>query len=263
MNDFSIFQWSSASRTHVGKVRKHNEDAYVELPEHRLWAVADGMGGHAVGDVASNMVADALKQLTIPDTLDEHIDQVKACLQNVNQQLINEAVQRRESLIGSTVAVFIAHKDRCACIWAGDSRIYLSRDGRLSQLSRDHSQLEELIAQGLLTRDQATDFSGGNAITRAIGAADTLELDTEIHEIRDGDIYLLCSDGLTNEVSEDEIATELARGNCERICDTLMQYALQRRARDNITIVVASAINPLEPTETIINPITHGNKSPI
>jgi protein phosphatase len=263
MNDFLSFRWSSASLTHVGKVRTHNEDAYVELPERSLWSVADGMGGHAVGDVASRMVVDALKQLSIPNNLEEYIDHVNGCLQTVNQQLLKEAIQRHESLIGSTVAVLLAHEDRCACLWAGDSRIYLSRDGRLIQLSRDHSQLEELIAQGLVTRNQATDYTRGNAITRAIGAAEKLELDTEIREVKDGDMYLLCSDGLTNEVSEDEIATELARGNCERICNNLMQYALQRGARDNITLVVASAVDPLEPTETIINPITSGNKSPV
>lgn len=263
MNDFPSFRWSSASRTHVGKVRTHNEDSYADLPERLLWSVADGMGGHAVGDVASQMVVNALKKLSIPDNLEKYIDRVSDCLQTVNQQLLEEAIKRHESLIGSTVAVLLAYEDRCACIWAGDSRIYLSRDGRLIQLSRDHNQLEELIAQGLLTRDQATDYASGNAITRAIGAKDQLELDTEIREVKDGDMYLLCSDGLTNEVSKDEIATELARGNCERICDNLLQSALQRGAHDNITIVVASAIDPLEPTETIINPVTTGKKSPI
>jgi protein phosphatase len=156
----------------------------------------------------------------------------------------------------------IAYENRCACLWAGDSRLYLSRDGTLFQLSRDHNQVEELIAQGLIDRNQAKNYPGGSAITRAVGASDQLELEIAIRDVGDGDLYLLCSDGLTNEVSENEIATELARGNPKRICENLLNYALQRSARDNITIVIAQAEDPTIPTETIINPLTSGKRGP-
>lgn len=262
MTATTSFQWSSSACTHVGKVRSHNEDAFLELPEHCLWVVADGMGGHAVGDVASRMITDALRETSPPTSLEQQIDEISQSLQSVNHRLREEAAKRRESVIGSTVAVLIAYEGRCACLWAGDSRLYLSRDGKLSQLSRDHNQVEELIAQGLIDRDQAKNYPGGSAITRAVGASTKLELEIAIRNVEDGDIYLLCSDGLTNEVSDNEIATELARGNPKRICKNLMNYALQRSARDNITIVIAQAEDPLIPTETIINPLTSGKRSP-
>lgn len=262
MTATTCFQWSSSACTHVGKVRSHNEDAFLEMPEHCLWAVADGMGGHAVGDMASKMITDALRETSPPTSLEQHIDEVSQSLQTVNHRLREEAAQRHESIIGSTVAVLIAYEQRCACLWAGDSRLYLSRDGTLSQLSRDHNQVEELIAQGLIDRIQARNYPGGSAITRAVGASTKLELDIAIREVADGDVYLLCSDGLTNEVSDNEIATELARGNPKRICANLLDYALQRGARDNVTIVTAQADDPSIPTETIINPITSGKRSP-
>ncbi|MEN8129415.1 MAG: protein phosphatase 2C domain-containing protein [Pseudomonadota bacterium] len=263
MKDTSTLHWSSASASHVGKVRRHNEDAYLDLSERKLWVVADGMGGHAVGDVASRMIVDALKEVPAPKDLEEYIDEVSNCLQTVNQQLINEAAQRHETVIGSTVVTLLAHENRYACIWAGDSRLYLSRDGILSQLSRDHSHVEELVTQGLLNRRQAKNYPGSNAITRAIGATNKLQLDSKIEQARDGDVYLLCSDGLTNEVGDDEIATELARGNYQQICNNLLDSALNHGARDNISIVVVRVDDPLLPTTTIVNPLTSGNKSPI
>ena len=262
MTATNCFQWSTAACTHVGKVRRLNEDAFLEMPEHCLWAVADGMGGHAVGDVASKMITDALREASAPTSLEQYIDEVIQSLQTVNHRLREEAAQRRESVIGSTVAVLIAHDRRCAYLWAGDSRLYLSRDGILSQLSRDHNQAEKLIDQGFLDRNQAKNYPGGSAITRAVGASTKLELDVAIREVEDGDVFLLCSDGLTNEVGENEIATELARGNPKRICNNLLNYALQRGARDNVTIVITQANDPTTPSETIINPITSGKRSP-
>ncbi len=263
MKDKNTLHWSSASASHQGKVRKHNEDAYLDLSERKLWVVADGMGGHAVGDVASRMIVDALNEVPTPKDLEEYINEVSNCLQTVNQQLIDEAGHRHETVIGSTVVTLLAHDNRYACIWAGDSRLYLSRGGTLSQLSRDHSHVEQLIARGLINRSQAKNHPGSNAITRAIGATNKLQLDSKIEQARDGDIYLLCSDGLTNEVSDEEIATELARGNCQRICNNLLESALNHGARDNISIVVIRVDDPLLPTETTINPLTSGNKIPI
>jgi protein phosphatase len=262
MAELARFHWSSASLTHVGKVRECNEDAYLDAPERELWVVADGMGGHAVGDVASALVVDTLKDLPSPTSLEAYIDTVRDSLQSVNQRLRCEAAKRQESIIGSTVVVLLAYENRCAWLWAGDSRIYLLRDSRLKQLTRDHSQVEQLIAQGLIERSQAGKYSGGSAITRAVGASDKLILDSEMLEVRDSDVFLLCSDGLTNEVDDNEIASELIRGNFQKSCEKLVARALDYGARDNVTAVVIHAEDILHSSKTIINPRITGFNQP-
>lgn len=255
------FIWSSASHTHVGKVREVNEDAYLELTPRGLWVVADGMGGHAVGDVASRMVVDALGDVPDPTGLEPFINEVSDRLMLTNRQLRQEAFKRQVTVIGSTVVALLTFDRRCACLWAGDSRIYLSRSGQLQQLTRDHSQVEELIAHGLLDRSKAEIHPASNTITRAIGATDLLELDTNVLEIKDGDVFLLCSDGLTNEVSDNEIATELVRGNCQQTAENLVDCALNRGARDNVTVVVLRADDLLHSTKTVINPLTFSSQA--
>ena len=256
MSASTPFNWSSASRTHVGKVREINEDAYLECTARGLWVVADGMGGHAVGDVASCMVIDGLDNVPEPTSLKTYIDAVSDRLLSTNRKLREEATRRQVTVIGSTVVALLAFERRCACLWAGDSRIYLSRSGQLQQLTRDHSQVEELIAQGLLDRSRAEVHPASNTITRAIGASDHLELDTNVLELKDGDLFLLCSDGLTNEVNDNEIATEMVRGNCQQTVDNLLNCALNRGARDNVTIVALRADDSLQAAKTVVNPLT-------
>ena len=256
MNASEPFIWSSASRTHVGKVREINEDAHLERTTRGLWVVADGMGGHAVGDVASRMVIDGLDDVPDPTSLESYIDAVSNRLLLTNRELREEAMRRQVRLIGSTVVALLAFERQCACLWAGDSRIYLSRSGQLQQLTRDHSQVEELIAHGLLDRSKAGDHPASNTITRAVGASDLLQLDTNVLELKDGDLFLLCSDGLTNEVNDSEIATELVRGNCQQTADNLLECALTRGARDNVTLIVLRADDFLHATETLLNPLT-------
>ncbi len=248
--------WSSSACTHVGKIREYNEDAYLEDPKGMMWAVADGMGGHAVGDVASNMIVDSLSRIPTSASLDMYINDVIQRLQEVNNQLRVEAIKRREQVIGSTVVVLLGFEHQCACLWAGDSRIYRSREGKLEQLTRDHSQIEELIAHGIIDRSQAGNHPASNAITRAVGAADKLVIDVALHEVKDGDIFLLCSDGLTNEVEDNEIARELVRGDCQKSSNSLLQQALDHGARDNVTVLVVQVEDTVQSTKTIMNPLT-------
>ena len=209
------FQWSSAMQTDVGKVRKINEDAGAAFPEKGLWVVADGMGGHDAGDFASRSIVDSLALLDNPGSLSEFVDTVDDCLKEVNRRLIDEAASRGAgTTIGSTVVVLLAHQQHCACIWAGDSRIYRLRDGSLQAVSRDHSQVMELVEQGLLLMEDAESHPAANVVTRAVGAAEDLYFDVEVQELRDGDRYLLCSDGLTKEVSEAEIRQYMQSGSC-------------------------------------------------
>jgi protein phosphatase len=171
------------------------------LPERGIWAVADGMGGHAVGDFASRAIVQALSSLPEPDSLDGAAANARLAMQTVNQLLIDEALRMKVRVIGSTVVMLLACERRCSCLWAGDSRLYLFRGGHLKQLSRDHSQVERL-ARGLITAEEARHHPAHNTITRAVGAAATLDLERLTLEIGDGDVFLLCSDGLSNEVED-------------------------------------------------------------
>jgi len=245
--------WISAARTHVGHVRKLNEDAVLELPERGLWVVADGMGGHAAGDLASGMVVESLRgidQSADMETLKAHVSRI---LQAVNLRLTEEAARRGQQIIGCTVAALLIHADKAVCLWAGDSRIFLLRQNRLHQLTRDHSQVEELVAQGRLSREEAQSMHGNNAITRAVGVMERLDLDSISHDIVEGDTFLLCSDGLYNEVSAEDIERILAMDSCQGAAERLIDRALQGRAKDNISVIVVR-IEDDQATKTLFNP---------
>ncbi|MCP4695499.1 MAG: serine/threonine-protein phosphatase [Gammaproteobacteria bacterium] len=241
MSDISIFTWSSAAASDIGNRRKVNEDSYLALPESGLWAVADGMGGYEAGDVASKAIVDAMSAIQRPAKMSAFVDEAEACLLDVNTRLYEES-RRADRISGSTVAAFLAAGHYCVVIWAGDSRVYRCRGGRLERLMQDHSEVEDLVSQGLLTPEEAQNHPDSNIITRAVGAEEKLYLDMDIHSVRDGDIFLLCSDGLYREVSETEIAELLSTtADCEETAKALIDLTLTRRARDNVTAVVMQA----------------------
>jgi len=251
---YEQFWWTSASRSHVGLVRKVNEDACLDRPELKLWAVADGMGGHSVGDFASRRVIETLSDVASPNRPESVAAAIRERLQTVNQELREEATRRNVEAIGSTVAVLLACDRQCRYLWAGDSRIYLYRSGRLKRLTRDHSLLEELKSRGHVISADALPPAAQHGITRAVGAADILNLDEDIEAIIDGDIFLLCSDGLTNEVSEEEIGRALLAGSCRQSSEALVEMALERGGRDNISAVVVRAEDVFSSEKTLFNP---------
>jgi protein phosphatase len=246
-------RWSSAARTDVGLVRTRNEDAFLDRPARRLWAVADGMGGHAFGDLASKMTVDTLDALPPSPGLRQAADAARNALLGVNQALLAEAAARAVEVIGSTVVVLLAHARTAACVWAGDSRIYLCRGGGLHQLTRDHNQFEELQVRNHISAAEAATYPGGNMITRALGAAPALELDEVEVQVSDGDLFLLCSDGLTNTVAPGDIYTALASGDCRQAADRLIALALANGGSDNISVVVVRA-DDVERDQTVLNP---------
>jgi protein phosphatase len=250
----SQFRWTSSARSDAGRVREINEDACLEQPDQGRWAVADGMGGHAVGDVASRVVVDALSRLAPAAGIKASIAEARARLKKANRELREEALRRQVQRIGSTVIVLLACDRFCAYLWAGDSRLYLYRDGSLRQLTRDHSQVEELKSLGVITDEEARHHPAQHMITRAVGATDRLDLDDDAIEVADGDIFLLCSDGLSNEVSDDDMLAVLTTAACERASEELVELALQRGGRDNITAVVVRAEDPYASEKTLLNP---------
>lgn len=235
----SDFQWTSAAITDVGKIRKINEDACLEIPDSGLWVVADGMGGHHAGDVASGMIVDSLQGVGKHDRLSEFVSDVEDRLLDVNRRLIHQAAQSEEpTTIGSTVVALLAFRRHCVCLWAGDSRAYRYRNGQLKRISQDHSEVEKLIEQGQLLREDAASHPEANVITRAVGASEDLYVDVELQELQNGDRFLLCSDGLDKEVTEEEISMSLAKGTCQEACQELVQLTLERGSRDNVTVIV-------------------------
>lgn len=247
-----LFRWSSAARSDIGLVRSRNEDAYLDQPARGLWVVADGMGGHAFGDLASSMVVDALDTIPPPDNMPQFISAARDRLNAVNQLLRAEAAARRVSVMGSTVVVLLACGRDVACLWAGDSRLYRYRNARLQQLSRDHSLAEELRSRNQ-THGDALASPITNLITRAVGAAATLDLEQLTAEVRDGDLFLLCSDGLSNAADEHEMMGALVTGDCRQAAERLLAIALSNGGRDNISVLVVRA-DDLFSDKTELNP---------
>jgi len=245
MSSAPALTWTSSSRTDVGMVREMNEDACIVRPEIGLWAVADGMGGHDAGDMASGMVIEAIADVEAHDDLAGLLDDVEDRLLAVNARLREIAAERESHTIGSTVASLLAGGEHCICAWAGDSRVYRYRARQLRKITQDHALVEELVEKGVLTREEAANHPQTNLVTRAVGASSNLYLDVEIYDLRAGDVYVLCSDGLDKEISEDEIARVITEAVAApqsaaegtSLSDRLVERALARGARDNVTVV--------------------------
>lgn len=236
-------RFQACGLSNPGKVRRHNEDAFLVHPTAPLWLVADGMGGHAKGDLASGSIARAFEQITLPERLGRCADLAESTLIELNGRFRALADYGRDGVtIGSTVVALAVRAGYALLMWVGDSRIYRSRNGQFEQLTEDHSQVQEMVASGLLSSEQAESHPAANIVTRAVGAADELFVDMDCRPVEPGDRFLLCSDGLSKEVPEADIAALLAaHGDAEGLCRGLVERALSGPARDNVTVVVVVA----------------------
>ena len=233
---------ASAGVTNPGRVRSHNEDAFLDAPDRHLWVVADGMGGHSAGDVASAMIVERLGKVNPNEDMASFVDAVDAQLCTVNDDLRKHAQERNVSLIGATVVAMLGGKDFAAIGWAGDSRAYRFSDNRLERLSRDHSTAQELMDTGQFTAAQLAGKQQGNTITRAVGGEPKLFLDWLVAGFAPGTQFLLCSDGLTKELPEPKIEEEFRKNvPPQELANTLVQAALAAGGRDNVTVVVVRA----------------------
>ena len=228
-------RWQSFAQTDVGLVRQINEDACLDRPEAGIWAVADGMGGHSAGDVASQMIVTALARLKPSTDLSTLVEFAEHQLLGVNDHLQKLSLERRQ-IIGSTVVCLLAVGDYAAFLWAGDSRLYRLRDGELTRLTTDHSKVEEYVRHGIISREEAYNHPDGNLITRAVGAAEALYLECNLTDLKTGDRFLLCSDGLDKHVRDEDIAATLLAHELRLATRELIELALRGGATDNVTI---------------------------
>jgi len=233
--------WRSAARTDPGKVRARNEDAFLASPQQGLWVVADGMGGHQGGYIASKLIVASLADLPVEESFAERLKAVRQCLHWLNRRLGQEltvTAGHHDSIMGSTVVALLVEGNRGACVWAGDSRCYMWRGQRLYQLSKDHSLQQKLIDEQQMSVAQAEAHPAAHALTRAIGAAEQLTLDVLEFEVYPGDVFLLCSDGLYQGVSSDALGNALSLAAPHIALERLFDGALSGSARDNLTAVV-------------------------
>lgn len=232
--------WASWAITDIGKRRKFNEDAILDRPEARLWVVADGMGGHTAGDVASQMIVNTLQDIPPETSLEAYVESVRSSLLKVNGALRDYADNHyQDRIVGSTVLVLIGDLNRCAYLWAGDSRLYRLRNSKLVQLTRDHCYNDDDLAPGSVSLS-GWGVKQSNIITRAVGADDELDLDCEVTDVLPGDTFLLSSDGLDKELSREEIESILLTHNLKDSVSALMDLTLERGARDNVSVIVVN-----------------------
>jgi serine/threonine protein phosphatase PrpC len=225
----------SAGITDVGKLRATNQDAFVEFNDVGVWAVADGMGGYRDGDVASRMVCEGLQRLSSEGLLDTAVSVLRQRMTDVNRRLYEASVRPINPIVsGSTVAIMVVRRTDCAVLWAGDSRVYRLRQGQLTQLTTDHTWAAELNLQH-------ADEEADHAITRAVGGEGSLTLDIRRDRVQLGDRYLLCSDGLTRELSDAQIAAAMSAADVKAAARMLIDTTLKAGARDNVTVVIVEA----------------------
>jgi serine/threonine-protein phosphatase Stp1 len=225
--------------THIGLVRKVNEDAILDRSEIGLWAVADGVGGGYAGDRASGLIVASLEKLPVPVGAVGFVEDVRRSLDEVNRRLRTEAaVSGDDRVIASTVVCLLHFERWYCCLWAGDSRLYRLKAGNFEQLTRDHSEVQSLLDYGLISVEEARQHPRANVVTRAVGAEDVLQLQTVEGEIEPGDAFLLCTDGLTKVVEDWEISIALSVLSAPEAVHSLIGMTLQRGAPDNVSVAV-------------------------
>ncbi len=238
----SKLEFHSIGRTHVGKVRSLNEDSLVGRDDVKVWAVSDGMGGHTAGDVASGLVTNAIRTLSPPWSGGSLAASLRETLYRANDELFRRgASSSRNSTMGATVAVLGIEENAYFCLWAGDSRLYLYRDGALTQLTRDHRYVQELLDSGVLNELEAQHHPRRSVITRAVGVDATLKLDSCNGRIAPGDIFLLATDGVTAVCKDPELAEIVSSRELQDSADEIVRLCLERGAPDNLSLVLVKA----------------------
>ncbi|UWR21188.1 PP2C family serine/threonine-protein phosphatase [Sulfitobacter sp. S190] len=232
----TTFRYGTA--THTGWVRAQNDDRLIALPHHRIWAVADGMGGHRAGGRAAQTVVDCIAGVPRSPDPEQQIRALRGAIQKAHDILLEQSRAGSGGIMGTTVATFMASDNCFWCDWAGDSRVYCVRDGTLRQLTADHSVVADLVALGELSWPEARHHPQRHVVKRAVGAQANLDLGTVTGTLRQGDRYVLSTDGLHNALDLEAILGDLRDTPSEEVAETLLKAALDGEGEDNITVIV-------------------------
>ena len=233
----------TGARTHEGHVRSNNEDSFMAADQSGLWAVADGMGGHENGEWASACAVEELERGPLPEDFDAACREIGERIHRANQLIFRGGVERGVQM-GTTLVALYVQGQRFAVLWVGDSRAYLLRGGTLHQLSRDHTQVQEMVERGLLSPEEAEEHPMSHVLNRAVGVAEAVEVDVIQDEVEAGDTFLLCSDGLHGAVDDGRISQILAGADPDEVADKLLEAAFENGAPDNVTVVATRFIEP-------------------
>ena len=226
--------------TDTGHVRSKNEDSFLVLEDENVWIVADGMGGHHAGDFASQTITNNLSLFKQHASLDDSILLLEENILNSNAMIRKKSLKLgRNATIGSTVVCVYVWQNLLFTLWAGDSRLYRYRDARLERLTEDHSYVEELVRMGKIEARDAEEHPAANVVLRAVGIDDHLRIDLEYFELQDGDIFIICSDGLYKDLEEAKIVPiiESHPENMKELAQTLLDASLAAGGTDNTSII--------------------------
>ena len=232
-----VFSFHTGQATDVGLVREHNEDSHLSRPDFGIWVVADGMGGHEAGDFASQTIVEEMGSVGVASSAQDLQARFLERLARAHARIQAHSVALGKGAVGATVVGLLAFEDAFACIWAGDSRIYLLREDTLHLQTIDHTEVQQLLVAGAITKDEADAWPRKNVITRAVGVSETPNCDVTSGTLQHGDTFLLCSDGLTEHISDEEIAEQMQAADPQAICNGLIALTLERGARDNVTTI--------------------------
>ena len=236
------YRTEAGSSTHKGLVRSENEDSLASVASHSVWLVADGMGGHAHGRFASQTIGDVVSGAIETIDPDRPWEGVAHAVHEANRRIFARSAELGQQM-GSTVVALVLHDAEFIVLWAGDSRAYLLRGGELIRLTRDHTQVEQMVERGMLTPDEAEDHPMKHVLARAVGVQETLELDAIRDHVAANDLYLLCSDGLYGVVDDAAIAA-LLREYGVHAADHLVAAALAGGGPDNVTVTLVAVNEP-------------------
>lgn len=228
--------WKSTAKSHSGSVRPSNEDAFLNEPGVGLWCVADGMGGHEKGEVASALIIRKLSE-SIANSEGLSVAHIKNAVNDANSEIIGLS-RKLGSKIGSTVAILFMQHDVAHILWAGDSRVYQFSEDRLIRVTEDHNQAQELVKYGFLSPEKVEGHPGSKLLTRTVGTNQRLRLEHKILNVKSTDKFILCSDGMNAVMEGDVAASKLQSAEPGDVGEELIHIALDNWALDNITAIV-------------------------
>ncbi|WP_240672174.1 PP2C family protein-serine/threonine phosphatase [Tropicibacter alexandrii] len=241
-NEYFTFETGQVSD--VGCRRTVNEDSFMTREDFGLWVVADGMGGHAAGDYASQAIVRELMSVGVAASGEDLQARFMERLTRANERILDHAAELQRGTIGATLVALLVHGNRYSCIWSGDSRVYLLRGGVLVQQTRDHTEMQELLDNGAITPEEAVNWPRRNVITRAIGVTPVPHCDIVTGTAEIDDTFILCSDGLTEHLSDADIAEIAGALPPKEACKAMVDLTLERGARDNVTVIAMRCLPP-------------------